>query len=70
MKTSEKLYSLFRQASDLKDALEEIKEESYFVGDAVLTADKLCDEIFDSVGKAAAYEIDTEWIDKAINNEE
>lgn len=61
MKTSEKLYALFRQARDLEDSLNEMRNETSTVEDAIKIADRLADEIFECVGKEAAYEIDNEY---------
>lgn len=61
MKTSEKLYGLFRQARELEDSLNELRDEVPSVEDAIKTADRLADEIFESVGKEAAYEIDNNY---------
>ena len=64
MKKSEKLYRLFRKARDLEDSLRELSEESLIVGNAIKTAERLGNEIFECVGKEAAYEIDNEYFDK------
>lgn len=61
MKTSEKLYTLFRQARELEDSLNELRNETSTVECAIKTADRLADEIFVCVGKEAAYEIDNEY---------
>ncbi len=34
--------------------------------DAIELVERLSDELFACVGKAAAFEIDTEWVDKQI----
>lgn len=61
MKTSKKLYALYRIARELEDLLNELRNEAPSVEGAIKTADRLSDEIFKCVGKEAAYEIDNEY---------
>lgn len=60
MKTSQKIYNLYRQAVELECAINKMKSDLDGLEDAGKTASRLGDELFTMVGKAAAYEIDSE----------
>ncbi|MBD5199366.1 MAG: hypothetical protein HDS83_03125 [Bacteroidales bacterium] len=65
--TSRELYLLHRQVEDLRNTLTKA-DRPFLLEKAVNHAKELSDELFNVVGKLAAFEIDGEYRSKKNNN--
>ena len=62
MKSSQKIYNLYRQVQELELSINKIKQEKWTqkLEDAEKEANQLKTTLFECVGKVAAYEIEEE----------